>query len=479
MAERASDGTTETGEAPWRKQGASAPETALHLVITWAAIPGRVGEVAAVSRPAVLGRGPARAEDPAPRLRFVRQRPGVNHPTPMLEPERLSRLQLSISPDGPQRLAFERIGKCAVLHNGMPLDKGVAVEGDVIALTDAVTFLVERRPKVMPEGWMAEAYRSTAFGQVDPFGMVGESPYAWELRGQLAALAHGSDPILITGPSGVGKELVARAIHGLSEAAGGRLVSRNAATLPPALFDAELFGTLRNYPNPGAAERPGLVGEADGGTLYLDEIGEIGSEQQAHLLRFLDSGEYHRLGESRARRANARVLAATNRDPDQLKHDFLARFTKRIDVKGLGARLADMALFVSALVLESAQQMPAHRRFLERVTEADGSFSEWARVHPALIESLLRQDYAFHFRELRRLVGLALGGSEGDRLSETPALLRELKPLPLASELGAEEIQRALAACGGNVSHAARALGLPSRYALYRVMKRHGIAVDR
>jgi DNA-binding NtrC family response regulator len=397
----------------------------------------------------------------------------------MLDPERLSRLQLSLSPDGQQRIAFERIGKCAVLHNGMPLDKGVLSDGDVITLTDAVTFLVERRPKVMPEAWMAEGYRSTPFGHADPYGMVGESAYAWELRGELAALAHGTDPILITGASGVGKELVARAIHGLSQAANGKLVSRNAATLPPALFDAELFGTLRNYPNSGAPERPGLVGEAEGGTLYLDEIGEIGGDQQTHLLRFLDSGEYHRLGESKARRANVRVLAATNRDPNQLKHDFLARFTKRIDVKGLGARRADVPLFVSALVLDSARQTPAHRRFLERVTEADGSVSERARVHPALIESLLRQDYTLQFRELRRLVGLGLDGSEGDRLSETPALLRELKPLPAASDVGAAEIERALSACGGNVSHAARALGLPSRYALYRVMKRFGIAVDR
>jgi two-component system nitrogen regulation response regulator GlnG/two-component system response regulator HydG len=213
--------------------------------------------------------------------------------------------------------------------------------------------------------------------------------------------------------------------------------------------------------------------------LYLDEIGEIGSDQQAHLLRFLDSGEYHRLGEAKARQAKVRVLAATNRDPSQLKPDFLARFTKRIDVKGLEARLADMALFVSTLVLDSARQTPAHRRFVEQVTETDGSFSEHARVHPALIESLLRQDYALHFRELRRLVGLALDGSEGDRLSATPALLKELKPLPAASEVGAAEIERALSACGGNVSHAARALGLPSRYALYRVMKRFGIAVDR
>jgi two-component system nitrogen regulation response regulator GlnG/two-component system response regulator HydG len=326
---------------------------------------------------------------------------------------------------------------------------------------------------------MAAAYVGTLFGQADPFGLVGESPYAWELRGRLATLAQGCDPILITGASGVGKELVARALHGLSASANGGLVSRSAATLPPALIDAELFGTQRNYPNPGAAERPGLIGEADGGTLFLDELGELPSEQQTHLLRFLDGGEYHRLGEARSRRARVRLLGATNRDPQELKHDFLARFAKRIEVKGLEARLSDVPLLLSAIVRDAARKAPAYARFLEAGTDANGTPTEHARVHPGLLEHLLRQEYSLHFRELRRLVMLSLEGSDGERLTETKALTRELRAQPRLLDVGPAEIERALAESAGNVTQAARAVGLPSRYALYRLMKRFGIATDR
>src|SRR6185503_16398678 len=116
----------------------------------------------------------------------------------------------------------------------------------------------------------------------------------------------------------------ARALHELSPRAERRLVSRNAATLPSGLMDAELFGNAKNYPNPGMAERAGLIGEANGGTLFLDEIGELPAELQAHLLRVLDGdGEYQRLGDAQQRRSDFRLVAATNRDPSSLKHDFL------------------------------------------------------------------------------------------------------------------------------------------------------------
>jgi hypothetical protein len=479
MASDTSGTTTETGAPPWRQAGATSQDWVLHLVVVWTSIPGRAGEVAALSRPAVLGRGPARTDDPGPRLRFARQRPGANHPASSLDPERLSRTQLLLAPEGDNGIAFERVGRCAVLHNGLPVEKGVACDGDLITLVDALTLLVERRPKVMPQAWMAAAYVGTLFGQADPFGLVGESPYAWELRGRLATLAQGCDPILITGASGVGKELVARALHGLSASANGGLVSRSAATLPPALIDAELFGTQRNYPNPGAAERPGLIGEADGGTLFLDELGELPSEQQTHLLRFLDGGEYHRLGEARSRRARVRLLGATNRDPQELKHDFLARFAKRIEVKGLEARLSDVPLLLSAIVRDAARKAPAYARFLEAGTDANGTPTEHARVHPGLLEHLLRQEYSLHFRELRRLVMLSLEGSDGERLTETKALTRELRAQPRLLDVGPAEIERALAESAGNVTQAARAVGLPSRYALYRLMKRFGIATDR
>src|SRR5688572_3724255 len=189
------DETTDTGQAPWRGQGARAPDQVLHLVIVWAASPERVGEVAALSKLVVLGRGPALPDDPGPRLRFVRQRPGSTEPTPMLESKRLSRLQLSFEPRGDTAVEFQRIGRCPLLHNGTAAERGVAREGDLLTLVDVVTFLVERRPKVMPEAWGAPAYLETPFGCPDRFGMIGESAFAWELRGHMATLARGTDPI--------------------------------------------------------------------------------------------------------------------------------------------------------------------------------------------------------------------------------------------------------------------------------------------
>jgi two-component system nitrogen regulation response regulator GlnG/two-component system response regulator HydG len=172
--------------------------------------------------------------------------------------------------------------------------------------------------------------------------MIGESPAAWDLREQLAAGAVQGAHVLLLGESGAGKELAARALHALSARSAGPFVARNAATIPDSLVDAELFGTAKNYPNSGSPERVGLVGEADGGHLMLDEIGELSDVHQAHLLRLLDrGGEYHRLGESHTRLSDLRLIAATNRYPASLKHDLLARFALHLAWKGRGVASRD------------------------------------------------------------------------------------------------------------------------------------------
>src|SRR5262249_52388775 len=154
---------------------------------------------------------------------------------------------------------------------------------------------------------------------------------AWELRREIALLGSSEEHVLILGESGSGKELVARALHASSRRSTKPLIARNAATFPAGLVDAELFGTAANYPNTGSPERPGLFGQARGSTLFLDEIGELPQDLQAHLLRVLDgAGEYQRLGESRSRTADVRLIGATNRSIDALKIDFAARFKLRL-----------------------------------------------------------------------------------------------------------------------------------------------------
>ena len=177
----------------------------------------------------------------------------------------------------------------------------------------------------------------------------------------MAFAAQAASHVLITGASGVGKELAARAVHALSARADGPWVSRNAATLPDGLADAEFFGNAANYPNPGMPERPGLVGEAAGGTLFLDEIGELSEPLQAKLLRVADAGEYQRLGEATPRHADFVLVGATNRDPSSLKHDLAARFPVRLHVPGLAERREDIPLIAEALLQRAVAKMPPWR----------------------------------------------------------------------------------------------------------------------
>ena len=223
----------------------------------------------------------------------------------------------------------------------------------------------------------------------------------------------------------------------------------------------------------------------DGGTLFLDEIGELPATLQVHLLRVLDAGgEYQRLGEGRTRRANFRLIAATNRPASALKGDFGARFKIRVEVPGLDRRREDIPLLLRHLLAAARRDNPrAVDRFFERREGGPGV----ARIDPQVIEALLRHRFTFHTRELERLMWTSLATSPGDFLTVTPELRVELglggaaeRPLRAKrktdpGEIGREELVAALAAAGGSVAQAAAQLGV-SRFAVYRLMKRHGVS---
>ncbi len=461
--------TIPEADLPWGKR-VRAPRDVPALVVLWALDePSRIGEVALVQGPSVLGRGGPQPEDAAARLVFARQRPAATKDTAPLGGSRISRVQLRIDP-GDAGLTITNVGKLPLLVRGGEVKKVTAAPGDVIVLKNALALLVTRRPPVLESARDLGA-ADFAFGAADAFGIVGESPAAWRLRDAIAFAARSPHHVLVQGPSGVGKELTARAVHGMSPRAKGELVARNAATFPSGIVDAELFGNAKGYPNAGMPERPGLVGEADGSTLFLDEIGELPVEMQAHLLRVLDrGGEYQRLGESRVRRADFRLVAATNRELDALKHDFAARLTVRVAVPGLDERIEDVPLLVRHILLRLAKEMPDVRaRFFE---EQGGALEP--RIEPALIEALVAHRYTHHLRELERLVWLAVSSSKDAYLARTPEVEAELR-LPASSEAGEAEIRAALEAAGGNVTRAARHLGLKNRFALYRLMRRYGI----
>lgn len=188
------------------------------------------------------------------------------------------------------------------------------------------------------------------------------------------------------------------------------------------LAEGSLFGNVKNYPNAGSPERPGLIGEADGATLLLDEIGELPEEQQAHLLRVLDAdGEYQRLGESRPRRSRFCLVGATNRGFDALKHDFVARFPLRIQVSGLNDRRADIPLLARVLIERAcAEREDWQRRFFERRNDTPAE----PRLQPALIERLVRHRYTT--RELERLLLQAIATSSEDCIGLGEALIADL-----------------------------------------------------
>jgi transcriptional regulator with GAF, ATPase, and Fis domain len=223
--------------------------------------------------------------------------------------------------------------------NGVPTRQGVAHMGDTIELRgeyeSKLLLYCTKRPMELRTAYPEEGAWGP-FGEADPYGFVGESPARWALRERLVFAAKAGFHTLLLGESGSGKELCAKFLHALSSRAGRKLVTRNAAAFTESLIDADLFGNIAGFPNPGTPERPGLFGEADGGTLFFDEIGEMPTWLQAKLLRATDpDGEYTPLGMSMPKRCNVRVIAATNRELWELKHDFAGRMKTRLGVPGL------------------------------------------------------------------------------------------------------------------------------------------------
>lgn len=511
---------TEDSARRSRSGVAAAPvPVVLHLVLmAYPDEPSRVGESAPVWQPSCLGREHPAVQGAPPLVTFQPQRPGALRPGRPLTAPTLSRRQLELEPQADGRVLVRNVGRRVLTCSGQPTTECLVAAGDTLMLEDTALLLVEARPLALPPCPSYPHVDAFPFGEADPFGMVGESPAAWALREALGSAAAADAHLLLLGESGAGKEVAAAVVHGLSPRRRGPLVARNAATLPGTLLDAELFGNARGYPNTGTPERPGMIGEADGGHLLLDELGELHAGHQTHLLRVMDThGEYHRLGEAQARRSDFRLIGATNREPDSLKHDLLARFAHRVVVPPLHERTSDIPLLLRALVKRLHARTPQRlRRFLD-----DGEPST-LHLEPHLLCALLRHRYALHVRELHRLLELSLTTSPADTLELTPEVEAELAsgrggaPSPAAFQEtlppparhpvahtfaageapGAEpsprgsvgaarrrarspshsaaEVSAALDATGGNVTAAAAHLGV-SRFALTRLIRAHGL----
>jgi len=313
-------------------------------------------------------------------------------------------------------------------------------------------------------------------------GMVGAAPRARELFALLARVAAVDGPVLLSGETGTGKELCARAVHDASARAAHPFVIIDCGALPESLIEAELFGHARGAFTGALGERAGAFEEARGGTVFLDEIGELPLPVQPKLLRVLEARTVRRVGESHQRRVDFRVVAATHRDLPRM----VACGAFRED---LYFRLAVLPVRVPSL-RERAEDIP---RLLERFLGAAPAALLGADVTAALA----RQPWLGNVRELRSFVervqalgpaaALALARADTDRPVSTE-LPRQAAPAPAdASELGsfkdhrercvdrgeAEYVRAILARHGGNVTEAARAADI-NRSHLYRLIRKHG-----
>jgi DNA-binding NtrC family response regulator len=277
--------------------------------------------------------------------------------------------------------------------------------------------------------------------------------------------------VLITGENGTGKGVIARALHAVSARANQALVTVNTGGFAESIFESELFGHVRGAFTDAKADRVGRFELADHGTLFLDEIANISLPQQAKLLRVLETGEFERVGSSKTRTADVRILSATNADlrdevaQGRFRQDLLFRLnTVEIHLPPLRSRRADIVALAEHFLRQHAQR---YRK-------------EMVGFEDSAVEMLLSHPWPGNVRELDHAVERAVLMATGDRMRardlglQTPApAAGSLEEMPL-EEVERVLIHKALARYGGNVSQAAHALGL-SRSALYRRLEKHGL----
>jgi DNA-binding NtrC family response regulator len=313
--------------------------------------------------------------------------------------------------------------------------------------------------------------REAAAGQTTG-QLVGHTPAMRRLHGQIARVAPADAAVLIWGESGTGKELVAHAIHARSAAAAGPFVAVNCAAIAPSLAQSELFGHMRGAFTGAAQDRRGLLESADGGTIFLDEIGDLPLELQANLLRFLQEKSVLRVGANRSVPVNARVIAASHVDLEAA----VARGAFRQD---LYYRLNVLSLAVPAL-RERKDDLPLladhffERYAAERAPRIRG-------YSGAALAALRRHDWPGNVRELINRIRRALIMAEGRLIQpEDLGLAGAAAPDGCEPLGGARVCAERQAIEGGlvqgkSMTQVAEELGV-SRMTLYRLMAKHGIS---
>ncbi|HTM32290.1 MAG TPA: sigma-54 dependent transcriptional regulator [Vicinamibacterales bacterium] len=313
--------------------------------------------------------------------------------------------------------------------------------------------------------------------------MVGESPAMRHLREQVAMAAPTNGRVLILGENGTGKELVARTVHQLSRRRGGPFVEVNCAAIPEELIESELFGHARGAFTGAVADKPGRFEQADGGTIFLDEIGDMSLKTQAKVLRVLQEQVMERVGGTQRIKVDVRVLAATNKElPAEIRD---GRFRE-----DLYFRLNVIPIFVPPL-RDRPEDIPLlAEHFMALMAAEYGKRPK--RFASEAMARLQQYQWPGNVRELRNIVERLIIMVTGDAITaQDLAFLGQdgdapIEPAPAATGRLAEArdqfekdyILRALAASQGNMSKTAEMLGV-ERSNLYKKMKSFGIAPRR
>ncbi|HUS66696.1 MAG TPA: sigma 54-interacting transcriptional regulator [Kofleriaceae bacterium] len=327
-----------------------------------------------------------------------------------------------------------------------------------VGTTELKLVSADRSPPMLPS-------TEEAFG-----ALVGRSLAMRQVFAVLQRVAPADAPVLVNGETGTGKEVCAEAIHARSSRAAGPFIVCDCAALAPSLVESELFGHVRGAFTGADASREGAFAQADGGTLFIDEIGELDLEAQPRLLRALDTHKVKPIGSTTYRSVDVRVIAATNRDlrEEVKQHRFREDLFHRLSVlevtlPPLRERKEDLPLLIRTLSGEPG-----------------------LTIAPEAEALLLQHDWPGNVRELRNVVQRARSRSSGPVLEpealglgdggEVPATFHAAKDRLIANWERAY-VEGLLQRTRGNVSRAARVAGL-DRVSLHRLIKKHAISVD-
>jgi DNA-binding NtrC family response regulator len=334
---------------------------------------------------------------------------------------------------------------------------------------DHLRAVIERAEKVasLEDGTRLSREQS---GRYDTGNIIGRGPAMAEILATVMRVAPTRSTVLIAGESGTGKDLIARAIHYHSPRRDRPFVKINCSAIPESLMESELFGYERGAFTGAASPKPGKFEEADTGTVFLDEIGDVPLSVQVKLLRVLQERAFERLGSNRTRTVDVRVVAATNQNLEialeqgTFRRDLYYRLNVvPIPMPALRQRKEDIPLLVG--------------HFLEKYRQETGSRVE--RITPEAVEKLIGYDWPGNVRQLENVIERALVLCPGTELTPADVRLDEVPRgrtapafLPDGVTLEQHEqalIREALERAGGNKSKAARLLGLTRNALRYRL----------